>query len=170
MRAQATEGPWFAVRGSRPVVVEPENEPENEISAKVGRREPRLWAGVGFGMPPLSFAVRAGVAMVCALTLGAPAAASSISLEVIARPVRAKHSELEACFDEAIERNPDLPGGRIVTRYVIEKGGAVSQAVVTENELGDTRMAACVRRVFMSLKYPEDWSQRATINYPLEFE
>lgn len=108
--------------------------------------------------------------MVCALTMGTPAAASSISREVIARPVRAKHPELKACFDEALDRNPDLPGGRVVTRYVIEKGGGVSSAVVTENEIGDTRMAACVRRVFMSLKYPQDWAQRATINYPLEFE
>jgi len=121
-------------------------------------------------MLPSSSAIRAGVAIVCALTMGSPAAASSISREVIARPVRAKYPELKACFDAAIERNPDLSGGRVVTRYVVEKGGAVSSAVVTENETSDTRMAACVRRVFLSLEYPAEWSQRATINYPLEFE
>ena len=87
----------------------------------------------------MSFAVRAGVAMVCALTMGTPAAASSISREVIARPVRAKHPELKACFDEALDRNPDLPGGRVVTRYVIEKGGVVS--VMREAFLRKVRMS-----------------------------
>jgi len=121
-------------------------------------------------MSPLSFVTRTGVAMVCALTLGSPAAASSVSREVLARPVRAKYPEFRACFDAALDRNPDLKGGEVVTRYVVEKSGAVSSATIVKSEVEDLRMSLCVRRVFMSLDYPEDWPQRTTISYPLVFD
>ncbi len=87
----------------------------------------------------------------------------------IEREVAKKQDELATCYEHAVDRNPDLGKGKIVTRYRVGEDGKVTEAKVTRNDLGDKQLGECIRQVFLTLEYGQQ--EKATnVTYPLEFE
>jgi hypothetical protein len=107
-------------------------------------------------------------AVALALVAGA-ASAAPVDRERINKGVDAKMADLQHCYDIAVARDPNLPKGRIVTVFVVETDGKVSNAEIKRNDMKDERLGHCVRDVFLSLEYAP-MAERATINYPLLFE
>lgn len=107
--------------------------------------------------------------MAAAATLMASTAMAAMSQPEIERGVRSANAELGACYDAAVERNENLKTGRMVIRYVVTTEGTVKEARVTRNDLGDAKLAGCMRDVFLTLDYgPID--QETVVSYPLDLE
>ena len=114
-------------------------------------------------MRPIALAAAAA-----ALVLSSAAWGSSISREVLQRPIRERMNEIRACWDEASKDKDPPPTGRLVMRYHVDRDGKVRRAKATENTTGDAALAACVQRVFLKLEYPAGPAPIEVV-YPLVF-
>jgi hypothetical protein len=106
---------------------------------------------------------------VLAIALTTTTTAMALEREVIEAKVDEKTDELSSCYETAVDRNPDLKTGKIVTRYHVTKEGDVDQAKITRNDLGDKQLGECVRQVFLTLDYGEQ-ERPTNVTYPLTFE
>ena len=74
-----------------------------------------------------------------------------------------------ACFQDGLRRQPTI-GGRVVTRFIIDRSGAVAEAQITESALKDSRVEACVSRAFRSLSFPQPEGGVVHVVYPFVFD
>lgn len=95
--------------------------------------------------------------------------AVAIEREVVEREVNKKQDDLASCYEHAVDRNPDLKKGKIVTRFHVDTDGKVTKAKITRNDLGDTQLGACIREVFLTLDYGAQ-EKPTNVTYPLDFE
>src|SRR5690606_39948346 len=86
--------------------------------------------------------------------------------EVIQKVVREQSHLLRACYVAGLEREPALTG-RVVTRFVINREGAVSAAGVDDTStLEDQEVRSCVTRVFLGLVFPKPEGGVVSVVYP----
>lgn len=88
--------------------------------------------------------------------------------EVIQRVIRDHHDELRACYDLGLKANPQL-AGRLVTRFVIQRDGTVTQAGDGGSTLPDETARQCMFGVFRSLRFPPPEGGIVTVVYPIVF-
>ncbi len=74
----------------------------------------------------------------------------------------------DACYEQELAHNPEL-GGRMSLDVTIATTGAVSSAVVTDDELGSDALVACVRAVLFGLRFPTIKEPGLVVNVPLDF-
>ena len=86
--------------------------------------------------------------------------------EVIQRIVRQNFGRFRLCYEAGLRGNPSLTG-RISTRFVIGRDGAVMQSSDAGSDLPDQNVVACVVRSFNSLSFPAPEGGVATVTYPL---
>jgi hypothetical protein len=86
--------------------------------------------------------------------------------EVIQRIVRQNFGRFRLCYEAGLRANPGLTG-RIATKFVIGRDGAVMQASDAGSDLPDQNVVACVVRSFNSLSFPAPEGGVATVTYPL---
>lgn len=105
-------------------------------------------------------------AAAAALVVSSVAWASSISKDVLERPIRERMDEIRTCWDDASKDRDAPPTGKMVLRYHVDRDGKVARASVTENTTGDAKLARCVRDVFLRLEYPPQPAPISVV-YPL---
>ena len=89
--------------------------------------------------------------------------------EVIQKVIREQSHLLRACYVAGLEREPELTG-RVVTRFVINREGAVSAAGVDDTStLEDQEARSCVTRVFLGLVFPKPEGGVVSVVYPIQF-
>lgn len=89
--------------------------------------------------------------------------------EVIQKVIREQSHLLRACYVAGLEREPELTG-RVVTRFVINREGAVSAAGVDDTStLEDQEVRSCVTRVFLGLVFPKPEGGVVSVVYPIQF-
>ncbi|MBS2017343.1 MAG: AgmX/PglI C-terminal domain-containing protein [Deltaproteobacteria bacterium] len=88
--------------------------------------------------------------------------------EAVQRIVRQSSGRIRACYATALQRDPSLEG-RVSTKFVIDRSGAVVLAANVENELADAQVASCVTRAFSSMSFPEPEGGIVTVVYPVIF-
>lgn len=88
--------------------------------------------------------------------------------EVIQRVVRQSFGRFRSCYEAGLRKNPSLEG-RVVTRFVIDRSGAVSHATDGGSDLPDQAVVTCVTRAFHALSFPEVEGGIVRIVYPLMF-
>ncbi len=88
--------------------------------------------------------------------------------ETIQRVVRQNFGRFRNCYDSGLRTNPGL-GGRVVTKFVIDRTGAVSTASDGGSDLPDRAVVACVVRSFSNLSFPQPEGGIVTVNYPFLF-
>lgn len=103
------------------------------------------------------------------VVLTTAASAVAIEREVVEREVNKKQDELSTCYENAIERNPKLAKGKIVTRFHVAEDGKVTEAKITRNDLRDKQLGECIRQVFLTLDYGAQ-EKPTNVTYPLDFE
>ena len=86
--------------------------------------------------------------------------------EVIQRIVRQNFGRFRLCYEAGLRGNPGL-SGRVSTKFVIGRDGAVMQSSDAGSDLPDQAVTACVVRSFHSLSFPMPEGGIATVTYPI---
>jgi hypothetical protein len=86
--------------------------------------------------------------------------------EVIQRIVHDNFGRFRNCYEAGLRGNPSLEG-RVVTRFAIDRRGAVTTAQDGGSSLPNTNVVECVVRSFYSLSFPEHEGGIVTVVYPL---
>ena len=92
-----------------------------------------------------------------------------IAPEIIQRIVRSNYGKFRACYEEGLGRNRNLKG-KVVFRFVIERDGTVSHALIEHNTLPDCKAAKCIRDEFPKMTFPAPDGGIVTVVYPIMFE
>lgn len=91
-----------------------------------------------------------------------------IPAEVIQRIVRANFGRFRNCYESGLRTNPALTG-RVATRFVIDRTGAVSMAQDGGSDMPDRSVVSCVVRSFQNLSFPAPEGGVVTVSYPINF-
>ena len=86
--------------------------------------------------------------------------------EAIRRIVQQNMGRFRFCYEGGLERRPDL-AGRVVTKFLVGRDGAVVLAVDAGSDLPDPAVVACVVRAFQTLSFPAPAGGLVTVEYPL---
>lgn len=86
--------------------------------------------------------------------------------EVIKQIVRGNYGTFRKCYEAGLGRYAKLEG-RVTVRFVIERDGAVSNAVVGDSTLPDCQVARCIRDGFKALRFPKPEGGIVTVSYPI---
>jgi hypothetical protein len=99
---------------------------------------------------------------------GAISVNGRIPPEVIKRIVRQNFGRFRLCYEAGLRNNPALKG-RVSTKFVIDRKGAVSFVADGGSDIPDANVVACVVRGFSELSFPEPEGGIVTVIYPLSF-
>jgi hypothetical protein len=86
--------------------------------------------------------------------------------EVIQRIVRQNFGRFRLCYESGLRQNPGLTG-RVTTKFVIGRDGAVAQAADAGSDLPDQNVTQCIVRSFTNLSFPQPEGGVATVTYPI---
>lgn len=86
--------------------------------------------------------------------------------EVIQRIVRQNFGRFRLCYESGLRANPGL-SGRVVTKFVIGRDGAVAQAQDAGSDIASQEVVSCVVRSFNNLSFPQPEGGIATVTYPI---
>jgi len=86
--------------------------------------------------------------------------------EVIQRIVRQNFGRFRLCYEAGLRQNPALTG-RVVTKFVIGRDGAVAQSADGGSDIASQEVISCVVRSFGSLSFPQPEGGVATVIYPI---
>ncbi|HSO35440.1 MAG TPA: AgmX/PglI C-terminal domain-containing protein [Labilithrix sp.] len=86
--------------------------------------------------------------------------------DVIQRIVRQNFGRFRLCYEAGLRGNPSL-SGRVATKFVIGRDGAVNQSSDAGSDLPDQNVVACVVRSFNALSFPSPEGGIATVTYPI---
>jgi hypothetical protein len=89
-----------------------------------------------------------------------------IPAEVIQRIVRQNFGRFRLCYEGGLRSNPGL-SGRVVTKFVIGRDGAVAQAQDAGSDIASQEVVSCVVRSFNNLSFPQPEGGIATVTYPI---
>ena len=94
----------------------------------------------------------------------------SLSREVVSRYVRRHRNEIRYCYQRRLDSRPELRG-RVVVRFVISPGGAVSSSAVASSTLGDPETEQCVARAIQRIAFPQpEGGGVVVVTLPFQFE
>jgi hypothetical protein len=88
--------------------------------------------------------------------------------EVIQRIVRQNFGRFRLCYENGLRTNPALTG-RVATKFVIGRDGAVSMAADAGSDLPDQGVVSCVVRGFSNLSFPAPEGGTVKVVYPIVF-
>ncbi len=121
--------------------------------------------GIGVGRGPM----RQGyVPHKVTARVGTPIVNGHIPAEVIQRIVRQNFGRFRNCYESGARTNPTL-SGRVATRFVIDRTGAVNVASDGGSDLPDRAVVSCVVRSFQGLSFPQPDGGIVTVTYPIMF-
>ena len=92
----------------------------------------------------------------------------TLPADVIQRIVRSNFGRFRNCYDAGLRTNPAL-AGRVVTKFVIGRDGAVTVALNGGSDLPSSEVVSCVVRSFQNLSFPAPAGGQVTVIYPLAF-
>jgi hypothetical protein len=88
--------------------------------------------------------------------------------EIIQRIVRQNYGRFRSCYESGLRTNPNL-SGRVATRFVIGRDGAVSNVANGDSDLPDSSVVQCVARSYYALTFPAPDNGIVTVVYPIMF-
>lgn len=92
-----------------------------------------------------------------------------IPREVIQRIVHTNFGRFRNCYTAALQTNPNLTG-RVTTRFIIGRDGAVATSQDGGSEMPDQSVVSCVVRSFSNLSFPAPEGGVVTVVYPIVFQ
>jgi hypothetical protein len=122
--------------------------------------------GVGVGRAPDQ---RAHASAPPRVRMANPTVNGHLPPEVIQRVVRENFGRFRFCYEAGLRANPSLRG-RVVVKFVIDRGGAVGLSTDAGSDLPDSRVTQCVVRVFGDLSFPSPEGGMVTVVYPILFD
>ena len=98
--------------------------------------------------------------------MGATQVSGRLPPEVIQRIVRQNFGRFRACYEAALRRTPTIEG-RVVTRFMIDRSGAVVRAEDAGSSISDPQLRACVHHAYTRLSFPQPEGGVITVVYPI---
>jgi hypothetical protein len=86
--------------------------------------------------------------------------------ELIQSIVRQHFGDFRICYEKGLARNPQL-GGKVLTRFVIERDGTVSHVADAGSEMADEEVRSCVIDAFKHYRFPNPEGGIVTVIYPI---
>jgi hypothetical protein len=99
---------------------------------------------------------------------GATLSSAGLPSEVVRRIVRQNFGRFRLCYENGLRANPSL-AGRVSTRFVIDKTGAVSITRDEGSDLPSASTVACVVRGFGNLSFPQPEGGIVSVLFPITF-
>lgn len=99
---------------------------------------------------------------------GVTSVSGRLPAEVIQRIVRQNYGRFKMCYERGLQGNPNL-AGRVATRFVIGRDGAVSNVSNGGSDLPDSSVVGCVVKSFYGLSFPAPTDGIVTVVYPISF-
>ena len=87
---------------------------------------------------------------------------------VTQRVVRQNFGRFRGCYEAGLKRNPSL-AGRVTTRFVIGRSGAVMNVARGPSDLPDPKVVNCVVQAYRHLSFPAPENGIVTVSYPISF-
>jgi hypothetical protein len=112
--------------------------------------------------------VRRGPWHGCTLTTCSTSVSGRLPPEAVQRIVRQNFGRFRACYEKGLQQNPAL-SGRVATRFVIDRGGAVASAEDGGSSMADPAVVSCVVRSFRGISFPQPEGGVVTVTYPITF-
>ena len=78
----------------------------------------------------------------------------TISKEVIRRIVRRHSNEIKFCYEQGLQKRPDL-AGRVSVKFMIDQNGVVRSAAVQSSSLDEPEVAQCIARAIRRITFPQ---------------
>jgi hypothetical protein len=103
------------------------------------------------------------------MRIGVTQVSGRLPPEVIQRIVRQNYGRFRGCYEQGLTRNPNLEG-RVVTRFVINRDGAVSQAQNGGSDLPDAQVSSCIINTFYGLSFPAPEGGIVSVTYPIALQ
>ena len=89
--------------------------------------------------------------------------------ELVQRSLRMRRRQFQACYEEALRREPGLAGG-VTLRLTIGPSGEVAAMGWEEDTLGSAAVVSCMERRLSDLGFPSfTGCERVVARYPLVF-
>jgi hypothetical protein len=88
---------------------------------------------------------------------------------IVAAVVRDHATEVQTCFDRALEHESRLHG-RLVLHWAIGAGGRSTGMQVRENPSSDQRLSACITQAIAGWQFPPAAGGTAGVSYTFSFE
>lgn len=88
--------------------------------------------------------------------------------DAIREVVRAHIGEVRDCYNQGLQRDPEL-AGRLVVGFEIAGSGAVAEATISESTVADAEVGACIAGKVKSWQFPAA-SAATTVAYPFVLE
>jgi hypothetical protein len=92
-----------------------------------------------------------------------------LSREVIRRVVRRHIDELRFCYEQALDRDPEL-AGRVSVQFTIDREGSVREAAIASDTMGDGATSACIAHVVQRWAFPAPAGGEVRVSYPFVFD
>jgi Ca-activated chloride channel family protein len=102
------------------------------------------------------------------LRMGATTVSGKLPAEVIQRIVRQNYGRFRMCYQQGLEKNPNLEG-KVAVRFVIGRDGSVSHVGNGGSDLPDSGVVGCVVRAYNGLSFPPPPDGIVTVVYPIKF-
>ncbi len=100
---------------------------------------------------------------------GEPETTGALDREIIQRVVRQHRREIRHCYQQELQRNPDL-AGRVTIEWVISPTGDVVSASVRDTTMNNSTVERCMAQRIQRWKFPEpDGGGVVRVNYPFNF-
>ena len=98
-----------------------------------------------------------------------PETQGALDREIIQRVVRQHRREIQHCYEQQLQRNPDLDG-RITMQWTISPAGDVVAASVEETTMNSPEVERCMAQRIQRWSFPEpDGGGIVRVNYPFNF-
>jgi hypothetical protein len=102
------------------------------------------------------------------LRTGAVQVTGRLPPEVVQRIVRQNFGRFRLCYEQGLRTKPSLTG-RVSTRFVIDRAGAVASATDAGSDLPSPTVVSCVVRAFSNLLFPQPEGGTVTVVFPVLF-
>jgi hypothetical protein len=101
-------------------------------------------------------------------SVGETVVGGHLAPELIQRVVRQNFGRFRGCYESGLRTNPNLTG-RVTTRFVIDRDGAVSNASNGGSDLPDSKVVSCVVSAFYGVSFPAPQNGVVRVSYPIMF-
>ncbi|MBI3183829.1 MAG: TonB family protein [Myxococcales bacterium] len=93
-----------------------------------------------------------------------------LSKDVIAKVIKRHQNEIKFCYEQELQKVPDL-AGKVAVVFTIDPAGAVSEANVSESSLGSANAENCMLSRIRRWKFPEPQGGGVvTVSFPWVFK
>src|SRR5690606_22262525 len=99
-----------------------------------------------------------------------PASAGHLSKDEIKKTVQLARPEVGRCYQQGLERDPEM-AGTVAVRLVIEGDGSAQHVAPDPGKttLSDAQVVDCVLAVIKKLRFPEPEAGRGSVPYAFRF-